>query len=70
MRKHVTLKCLLAGLKNSFLLCSIKETRILLVSNAIKNSLKQKNNEKGIIHFVESFNNHSYGTDKRTFRGT
>ena len=63
MRKYVTFKYLLAGLKNSFLFCSVKETKILLVSNVIKNSLKQKNNEKGIIHFVESFNDYSHGTD-------
>ena len=63
MRKYVIFKSLLAGLKISSLLCSANETRILLVSKAIKNSLKQRNNEKGIIHFVESLNNHSYGTD-------
>ena len=63
MSKYLIPKCLLAGLKNSFLLCSTKETKTLLVSKAIKNSLKTKNDEKGIIHFVESFNNHSYGTD-------
>ena len=64
MCKYVTFKCLLAGLKNSFLFCGAKEIKKLLVTN------RNQSNEKGTVYFIQSSNCYSYGTDKRTFRGT